>query len=56
MLSFGLTNELWYLSHIGKSLAGARGLNFGWSLNLHPYFVHASNNRSGESAQIGRLP
>ena len=28
---------------------GARGLNFGLSLHLHPYFVNASRKRFGES-------
>ena len=35
--------------------SGARGLNFGLSLHLHPYFVYASSEGSGESAQARRL-
>ena len=32
-----------------------RGLNFGLSLHLHPYFVYASSKGSGESAYKSRL-
>ena len=35
--------------------SGARGLNFGLSLHLHPYFVYASSKGSGKSAHKGRL-
>ena len=34
---------------------GARGQNFGPSLHLHPYFVSASNEGSGDSARTRRL-
>ena len=30
----------------------ARGLNFGWSLHLHPTFVYASNKGLGESMHM----
>ena len=30
----------------------ANGLNFGLSLHLHPYFVYASREGTGESAHI----
>ena len=33
----------------------AIGLNLGPSLHLHPYFVHASNEGSWESAHLRRL-
>ena len=33
----------------------ARGLNFGIDLYLHPYFVNASSEGSGESAHMRRL-
>ena len=33
----------------------ARDLNFGLSLHLHPYFVCASSEGSGESAHVRRL-
>ena len=35
--------------------SGARSLNFSFSLHLHPYSVHASNEGSGESAHMRRL-
>ena len=34
---------------------GARGLNFGLSLYLHPYFMDASSEGSGESGHMCRL-
>ena len=33
----------------------ARGLNFGLSPHLHPYFVYTSSEGSGESANLRRL-
>ena len=33
----------------------ARGLKFGLSLHLHPYFVYASTEGSGESVHMHRL-
>ena len=43
----------WYLSHMHKSLYGqlpskAKGLNFGPSFNLYPYFVYQSKESSPE--------
>ena len=35
--------------------SGARSLNFGLSLDLHPYFVYASSEDSGVSAHVRRL-
>ena len=35
--------------------SNARGLNFGPRLHLHPYFVYASSEGSGESAHMHRL-
>ena len=32
--------------------SGAKGLNFGLSLHLHPYFVYASSKSSSESAHF----
>ena len=36
--------------------SGARGLDLGQSLNVHPYIVHTSSEGSGESVQLHRLP
>ena len=54
-------NIIWYLSltpvintHAGVS-NGARSLQFGLSLHLHPFFVYASSEDSGESAHMRRL-
>ena len=30
----------------------ARGLNFGLSLRLHPYFAHASNEENNKSVHL----
>ena len=35
--------------------SGARGLNFGLSHHIHPYFVFVSCKGSGESATFGKL-
>ena len=32
--------------------SGAKGLNFGQSLQLHAYFVHASTSDSGETGRV----
>ena len=44
-----LINVLAYVS------SGARGLNFGLSLHLHPYFVCASSKCSGKYVHLRRL-
>ena len=33
----------------------ARGLNFGLSLDLHPYFMYVSSKGSGKSGPMHRL-
>ena len=35
---------------------GARGLNYGLSLHLHPYFVRASSEGFGESGRLCKSP
>ena len=35
--------------------SGTRGLNFGPSLHLHPYFMYARSKDSGETAHMRRL-
>ena len=35
--------------------SGDRGLKFGLSLHLYPYFLYASSEGSGESAHMRRL-
>ena len=38
------------------SLREARGLNFGLSLHVHPYFVYVSSGGCGESVQCTDSP
>ena len=55
--SNGLTAVIIYVQmplikiHIGVS-SGARGIFFGLSLHLHPYFVYASSKCSGEPVHM----
>ena len=57
-------HEIWVIiAHAQMSLInvradlfrGARGLVFGMSLHLQPYFAFASNEGSGESVHMHRL-
>ena len=43
------------LSAYADVSSGARGLIFGLSLRLHPYFMYASSEGSSETAHLCRL-